>query len=465
MAGETETVRDVVVVGGGVAGLVTAWELRDRDVVVLEASDRFGGRLKSSPRDPYWLNFGAHLFPPAESTTGRLVAQLGLETAPFRGTPYAIAMRGRVIPAMPEWRYPLQMPLSPAARLSLIRSGLKLVGAERQAEKERKALGGASPEAERLRILRFMGDESFADFIDEGSLHPEVDALFRAVANRLTGTMRQLSAGGFVTHYAGANKGAKSTWLTGLVGGSGRFPAALAEALGARVQSGAEVTSVTEESGLVRVAFTRGGEQTLLLARHVVLATTAGTAARIAPVLAPETRSALEAVQYGPYVVVSLLTGERRAMPWDDLYAVLVVGKRFNILMNQANLLRDPARGREPGGSLMLYAGGEFAQPFLGQPDEQVVQTFLDDVTTIFPDLRGIVREAVVQRWHEGVPYISPGRHRLQEALERRQARVSLAGDYFGYPSIEESALSAVHAARHARATLRAAAGEPQPVS
>jgi len=54
---------DVVIVGGGIAGLSAAWELRDRDVVVLEASDRAGGRMWSEPRDPYWLNYGAHLFP------------------------------------------------------------------------------------------------------------------------------------------------------------------------------------------------------------------------------------------------------------------------------------------------------------------------------------------------------------------------------------------------------------------
>ncbi|CAN5132701.1 hypothetical protein BH09ACT13_BH09ACT13_12300 [soil metagenome] len=40
-------VRDVVVVGAGIAGLAAAWSLRDRDVLVLEAEDRVGGRMKS----------------------------------------------------------------------------------------------------------------------------------------------------------------------------------------------------------------------------------------------------------------------------------------------------------------------------------------------------------------------------------------------------------------------------------
>ena len=60
MAGMT---RDVVIVGGGIAGLSAAWRLRHRDVLLLEAGDRLGGRMRSDPCGEYWLNYGAHLFP------------------------------------------------------------------------------------------------------------------------------------------------------------------------------------------------------------------------------------------------------------------------------------------------------------------------------------------------------------------------------------------------------------------
>ena len=39
--------RDVVIIGGGIAGLAAAWRLRHRDVLLLEAGDRLGGRMRS----------------------------------------------------------------------------------------------------------------------------------------------------------------------------------------------------------------------------------------------------------------------------------------------------------------------------------------------------------------------------------------------------------------------------------
>ena len=39
--------RDAIVIGGGIAGMSAAWRLRHSDVLVLEGSNRIGGRLRS----------------------------------------------------------------------------------------------------------------------------------------------------------------------------------------------------------------------------------------------------------------------------------------------------------------------------------------------------------------------------------------------------------------------------------
>ena len=50
----------------------------------------------------------------------------------------------------------------------------------------------------------------------------------------------------------------------------------------------------------------------------------------------------------------------------------------------------------------------------------------------VLPGSRALVSETVVHRWEHGLPYVRPGRHRLQPGLERPLGNLLLAGDYLG---------------------------------
>src|SRR3954470_18761245 len=107
----TRSTCDAAVVGGGVAGLASAWHLRDLDVVLLEAGDRLGGRIRSEPRGEVWLNLGAHVFAGAGSAAGRLIAATGVSAAQVEGRLAAVALGDRVVASGMVETYPLRLPL------------------------------------------------------------------------------------------------------------------------------------------------------------------------------------------------------------------------------------------------------------------------------------------------------------------------------------------------------------------
>jgi oxygen-dependent protoporphyrinogen oxidase len=78
--------KDVVVVGGGIAGLSAAWRLRHRDILLLESRDRVGGRIRSERRGQYWLNWGAHVYAGTGSSTGWLLEDAGVDVTPILGS-------------------------------------------------------------------------------------------------------------------------------------------------------------------------------------------------------------------------------------------------------------------------------------------------------------------------------------------------------------------------------------------
>lgn len=430
------------------AGLSAAWHLRHRNILLLEANDRVGGRLRSEARGSYWLNFGAHLFGEPDSPAGRLVSDLGLETRRITGHRLGIAYRGKIVAGGAMEMYPLRLPLSLAGRISFARMGLKLrAGVNRLLEFQRHL-----PEedySERVRrLLGFENNVTFSKFT--GPLHAEVDEILRTILERTGSSPEGMSAGyglsSFSTvwtpHFLGRN----------LVGGSARLPQAMATQLGERIHLDAAVYSIRITGNLVEVQWREAGEDRRAFARYVVVATQADVASAIVDDLPSDTAQALRQIRYGPFLSMAVLTSETGPMPWDGNYAIATPGMSFGVFFNQAITLRSGAR--QPGGSLMLFRGADGAAEMMAKSDRDIERSFLADLHRLYPETRGIVAETKIQRWPQGAPFAFDGRAELQPALTQPLGRIFLAGDYLEAPNMDAAIRAGFKAAAEIRQRL-----------
>jgi oxygen-dependent protoporphyrinogen oxidase len=428
-AAEPTAPRDAIVVGAGIAGLAAAWRLRDRDILVLETADRVGGRVRSEPRGPYWLNLGAHVWSGPGSATWSLAEDAGVELAPVPGELVAVELNGRIVAGGRPELYPFRLPLGFRERLALVRAGVRLRRAVTGYTRASRRLPGESPADVRRRVLAYGDDRTFADWL--GPLPGDAAALFRATVTRSTAELDEIALGHGAGYFA-------LVWSSGgglsqnVLGGSSRLIEALAAGVPGGVRTGADVHEISLDGDEVRVRYREDGSEREAAARHVVVATKAFDAARIVKDLPPDTRRSLDAIPYGPTVVMGIMTCERGPAPWDGIYALATPKRAFSMLFNVVNVLRPRSAEREPGGSLMVYRSGHAALRLFEQSDAEIERAFLDDLYDIYPALRGLVTETVLARMPRMLPYAAPGRSSLQPALEKPLGRIHLAGDYLG---------------------------------
>jgi protoporphyrinogen/coproporphyrinogen III oxidase len=430
--------RDVVIVGGGIAGLSAAWRLRHRDVLLLEAGDRVGGRIRSDARGEYWLNYGAHLFPGRGSLVDAMARECALETVPVAGSMMGIAVGSTMLTTGRVETYPFRLPLSARDRIAFARAGVKVQRAVSRYHRLEQRHD-------------FEDDRTFGEFL--GPLPPAVHEIFSCAAHRATAELDELSAGCGIGLFALVWGGKGSLIARNLLGGAGRLPAALGRALGDRARTGCHVHAVEPDGSDLVVR--SGGDE--IRARHVIVAAQAPHAAPLVATVAEQAAAALSQLTYGAFLSVAVETGEPAAMPYDDVYAMATPGRVFDMFINQAHALRGGPR--RPGGSLMLFAGGRRAAALVREPDESIVARFLADLHALYPQTRGVIAGATVHRWELGNVYARPGRGRLQGALDGplgAHQNLHLAGDYFAeLGNIEAAARTGVAAAERVDARIR----------
>lgn len=444
--------RDVVVVGGGLAGLSAGWRLRHWDTLLLEADDRVGGRIRSERRGSYWMNWGGHVFAGAGSSTSSLLTEVGVTAVAVPGSLKALAMNGKLLRHGHIATYPFRVPMSLGARAAVATKGVKVAAAVLRYAGVVRHRPGESGETRQQRIYDFENDRSFLDFI--GELPEDAAALFSTTVTRSAGDMGEISAGSGIGYFSLVLNIGQGLGM-GIVGGPSTLTEALAAALGERVELGSHVHEIVHRTDSVLVRYRQHGVDHEVEARAVVLATPATVSHRIGVDLPDDMRDALGQVRYGPHVSSAFLTDETSARPWDDLYAIAAPKRSFAIALNQASIVRGTESERQPGGSMMTFSPAALGRALLDKSDDEIIQLHLDDLDQILGHgFASSVVEAQASRWADGSPYAFVGRAKLQPALLRRSGRVFLAGDYLGTLYTETAITTGLSAAQEAASLL-----------
>ena len=419
---------DVVIVGGGLAGLSAAWECRDKNILVLEADDRVGGRIKSEKRGDYWMNVGGHVFSGKGSETQRLADEVGVEIRPIDGHLAGLAMNGALLTSGAVEFYPFRIPMSFKDRLQLIVSGLKVRAAVLYYSRISKRRDGESYWDLQDRIYNFKNDKTFEDFV--GKTSGDAMAMFGATVTRSGGRVNEVAAGTGIGYF-------KIVWDkspslgNSIWGGASEYPESIAKKLGDVIKVSSPVQEVVLHDDHVEITYSDATGSHTVEAKHVVMATVASVTHKLLKGAAPDMVDALSKVRYAPYVAGAFLTNEDKAV-WDKSYGIATPKRSFTIFTNQTSVVRSAEKQRAKGSSLFVFTATDWAHKLIDQDDQTILDTYYKDLNEVFPGFSDSVVEAHIQKWPIGQTFNFPGRAKLQPIFTRDNGRLHLAGDFLG---------------------------------
>ncbi len=294
------------VVGAGISGLSAAWELEQagHDVVVLEAADRAGGKLQSSPVPGlgFPLDEGADAFLARVPDALELCSELGIEELVHPAIGEAFVYSDGALRPLPRAQL-LGLPtdLDALATSGLLSpAGLERAGRDLDSDAPPVTRDLSVGELVRTRL----GDEVCDHLVEPllgGINGGEADGLsVEACAPQIWACATR---GGSLVRAAAEVKAATSPSDAPVfatpAAGMAELPRRLAGALRAEIRTGTSVASVAVEGGEILV----GGERVA----GVVVAAPADAAAHLLHDVAPEAADVLAATDFASVVMVTVV--------------------------------------------------------------------------------------------------------------------------------------------------------------
>ncbi|NQD88187.1 FAD-dependent oxidoreductase [Paenarthrobacter sp. CM16] len=426
---------DVAIIGGGPAGLASAYNLErtGQKVVLLEEAGRLGGRAKTVNVHGEPVNMGA-MFVYAGTASHELAAELGINLEPFEPTTFGIHVNGETVVSTDNDDLVERLPLTEESRNGL-RAFIDRATSEYYANTVNGQLRPATPG---------FGEESAQSRISD--LPQEVqEILTAAIRGGSVAHPSELSATYALRYFASYLVKEKKNRVVSIMGMEA-IPTALADALqSTEVHLNHRVETIHQDDegqwNLQIAIESEGGAGRSLTARHVIMAIPAPRISTM--VKLPDWKTAaLDAVQTPGStelgVVVDISAPELAAV--DDWSFIATAGRAFDVVIN-------PRPGRKDGtAQFVCYGNSAGYIEEANDPTSGVLEHWIEEFLKVAPQLRGRILGASIQSWQHCFSLLTPTR---ASALPQLQAPVDgtlhFAGDYSSETAGTHGAYSEAH--------------------
>jgi monoamine oxidase len=428
-----QNAKRVVIIGGGIAGLVAAFELRRQghDVLVLEAQHRVGGRVKTI-RDfapGLYAEAGAMRIPRVHDLTLAYCELFGLPLRPFvMGNPNTLCfIDGKRITVAEADADPSQLPFDLADH----EKGKSWTQLWNEATSEFRAQYEQGGQDSLDDLLNRYDQYSIRQFLEMRG--------FSEGAMELYGVMsfRESNMNAAVVEQLREIVGKAFEDMHEIAGGMDQLPVALYEQLKPFVRFGAEVTAMEQDADSVRVHYKTAAGRFSVTGDFAVVAIPFSVLRDIEVLGTPFSREKQKAIRELNYNASTKILFQTRHRFWEHEDGIIGGTTVTDLGIRRIVYPSFSTPNEERGTLLASYTWGQDALRWGAMGPEMMIEQALEDVAAIHPSVTAEFEVGAVQDWY-GDPWargafalFEPEQQtRLQSAIVQPEGRIHFAGEH-----------------------------------
>ncbi|WP_067671501.1 protoporphyrinogen/coproporphyrinogen oxidase [Nocardia miyunensis] len=426
------------VIGGGIAGMAAAYELRKAGftVTVFESRDRVGGRIWTIRKGDFLMDLGTAVYLGTYRDAIAMIHEVGLthefvETAAVMGLPRDGVMHHLDLTKLVRAGLTTRA-ISPMGKLKATRLVADVV-------RNRKGLGyDTYDELAKIdtETVTEYGRRALNAELLEYLAQPLVSGTWVADANETSVALLHWTVRNMLVSH-----------VYNLTSGVAGLPEHVSTLVDTRLEH--RVVNVTNDNTSVSVTYeSPGAGQHTETFDACVIATTAEPALEMYPQMDDNHRGLYETNRYRRLGSIVIGFSER---PRDSATFCLIPGKDDpDTISIVADHNKAPGRAPEGKGLITVLLAHEYLDRTDHLPDADILDRAVESVKRYYGGLPGEVEEHAVVRWAESVPAIGKGRFRRIADFRRHidpTPRVQFASDMDRIPGLNGALVSGKEAA------------------